>query len=251
MDGFPTSSAAPTPLASANYSAIGPTGELFVGSYGGGFIQRYLNPLTTLTPNGTIPGVSGPELVIFVDQQLWVANSGAGNIQQFSFNAAGVVANAGVISAGLNGNLRGIAWAPTSRVAYATLCCGTNTVQPYLVAANDTVTALTPFGGNGLSNPNGDVVTPWGELFIANSGANSIVRYSLSATGVATANGTITGNSLSTPVAMAFAPWGEMYVTNQGNNTLSRFTFDANHNATANGAFATAPYAAGALTFGE
>jgi sugar lactone lactonase YvrE len=234
------------PSPSANGVVVGPTGELFVGDYADGNLQRFLTPYGTPVSNGVIPQLAGPEALVFVDDQLWVAVSGSGaEVAQLAFSDAGTANVASKITAAITKNIRGIAWSPTVRAAYVTLCCGTNHILEYTVAADDSVTSLGTIMGNGLDNPNGIAISPWNELFVANAGANNILRFTLDAAGNATANGNITGNSLSTPVSLAFTPWGEMYVTDQGSNLLSRFTFDAARAAVPNGTFSPAPHVIG------
>jgi hypothetical protein len=89
------------------------------------------------------------------------------------------------------------------------------------------------------SHPDGMVLMPWGELFVADLSDNSIERFLVDGQGNATPNGHITGNGLSSPLGIVLAPWGEIFVGNEGTGTLSRFTFDSSHTAVSNGTFQT------------
>jgi len=228
------------PSPSASFPLVGPTGELFVGDYTGGSLQRYLDPYGAPSANGTIGSLSNPQGLIFVDDRLWVTNQGGGNIVVLAFSDAGVSSVAATISSGLSDVIREVAWSPVTRVAYVSLCCGKDKILGFPVAADGSVTGSFTNSDAALNNPNGVIVSPWNELFVANAGANSILRYSLSASGAMSPNGSITGNGLGLPVSLAFAPWGELFVTNQSNNTLSRFTFDASHAASSNETYSPA-----------
>ena len=191
-----------------------------------GTLQRFLTPYGTPAANGTIPGLPDPQALVFVDNQLWVAVSGSGTVVQLAFSDAGTATMASKITAAVTKNIRGIAWSPTARVAYVTLCCGTDHILEYTVAADDSVTLLSTITGNGLKNPNGVVVSPWNELFVANAGDNNILR--LPARCVRERDRERQRQRqqpVDTGEPRRFTPWGEMYVTDQGNNLLSRFTF--------------------------
>jgi len=233
--------------ASASGTVIGPTGELFVGQYvANAPILRYLAALTTLTPNGAITGVglNYPEMMTFVDEELWVASTAyevctteTESLIRIAFDGDGGASAAGTFSTGLVGANRGMLWAPDTRSLYVTQCEPVNTIQHYAVAADHTVTQLAATTADMLNNPHGMVITPWGELFVANAGTpanagNAILRFTLDAQGNPTPNGQITGGDLDLPVNIEFAPWGELFVVNNGNATISRFTFDGSHAAT-------------------
>jgi hypothetical protein len=227
--------------------ALGPTGELFVTSYGNQTIYRFLSPFDALTPNGTITGIGLSGSVqgsTFVDNELWVDDNAGSNIVELAFDAQGAASAAGTVSVF---EPMDIFWDSTSRVLYVSEPSQTlnqvqdsgappRTVQHYKVSTDHTVTALAPIAA---LNPYGVTVTPWGELFVANSTGTSLSRFSIDAQGNASANGTITGNGLSYPLALAFTPWGELFVGNQGTGAISRFTFDSSHNAVPNGTFQT------------
>ena len=252
-----TPSADPTltttiPVTLGNTATVGSSGELFVAAYSAaGTIYRFLSPLSTPVANGTITGVglNFPENMRFVDDELWVLNSGLSttetqNIVRFAFDAQGNATVAGIVqTTGLIGADRGMLWNQTTRDLYVTQCAPVNTIQHLRVAPDLTVTALTPVTGNGLNNPHGMVITSWGELLVANAGGSTsvngttLLRFSLDAQGNATATGTVTGNSLNGPIGLALAPWGELYVINAADATIARFTFDTSHAAIPNGHF--------------
>jgi DNA-binding beta-propeller fold protein YncE len=213
--------------------------ELLVGGSGTLTITRYLAPLTTPTPHGTIVG-SGLSTslgkMVFVDDELWIVNAGNSNVDRLGFDISGAVSMTGSFAL-LNG--RGIAFDPATRNLYISRCCGTNQVLHYTVGLDHSVVAKPTLAGNGLSNPHGVLLTPWGELFVANAGDASVLRFTLDALGNPTANGRITGNGLATPIDLLMAPWGELFVTNQGGTqAISRFTFDPSHGVSPHGTLA-------------
>jgi hypothetical protein len=232
ISGIPSGSAA-YGQTTATGAAMSPAGELFVADLRDNSIYRFLSPLGTPTPNGTITGagLSNPEEMRFVDDQLWIPNlvatscsTSPENVVQVSFDAQG---RASAISTPLAGSVasnRGMLWVPATRDFYESACSPANSVQHYTVASDETVTALAPITGNGLNNPSGMAMAPWGELFVVNSGTSQLLRF--------TANGTIVDPSFNNPIGIAFTPWGELYVVNQGSGTLSRFGFDSSHTAT-------------------
>jgi hypothetical protein len=232
---------------SAVSTALSPTGELFVTSYEGQAIYRFVSPLGALTPNGMITGdglASYVEGTTFVDDQLWVANYAGSNLIELAFDAQRSASVAGMVTVF---QPVGILWDPLSRILYVSepsemvnqvqdAGAPLRTVQHYKVSTDHVATALTPIPA---ANPYGMAVTPWGELLVTNGTGFSLTRFSIDAQGNATPNGTITGNGFSYPLSLTFAPWGELFVGNQGTGTLSRFTFDSSHNAVPNGTFQT------------
>lgn len=232
---------------SANSVAMLSTGELFVTSYAGKAIYRFLSPFGALTPNGTITGIGLAAYVegtTVVDGELWINNYAGSNMIELSFNPQGVASVAGTVSVF---EPMGVVWDSVSRVLYVSEPSQTvnqvqsagaplRAIQPYSVSTDHVATALAPIPA---PNPYGMVVAPWGELLVADSTDTSLSRFSVDAQGNATANGTITGNGLSYPLSLNFAPWGELFVGNQGTGALSRFTFDSSHNAVPNGTFQT------------
>lgn len=234
------------PVELATGPALSPTGELFVAAYSAaGTISRFLSPTGTPVANGTfVPtGASYPEELVFVDDELWLVGTAdhactteAQGIVRVGFDTQGMASVVGTLKpAGLIGADRAVLWLPATRDLYVSQCYPVNVIQHYRVAADHTVTPLAALGDERLENPHGMVVTPWGELLVAQvghpSGGNVILRYTLDADGNATPNGSITGGGLSSPVGLALAPWGELYAVNQGDATISRFTFDAAHAA--------------------
>lgn len=170
-----------------------------------------------------------------MDNELWIANFGASNLVRVAFSAQGSASLAGTVNN--VAECEGVYWDATSRILYVSQAYSTGVnVQHYLVAPDHSVTQLTPIMA---PNPYGNVVTPWGELFVANPVGQSLSRFSIDAQGNATANGTITGNGFNDPLSLSFTPWGELFVGNQGTGAISRFTFDSSHNAVPNGTFQT------------
>ncbi len=94
------------------------------------------------------------------------------------------------------------------------------------------VSSKSTTSGVALSSPHGLLVTPWGELFVANASANAIRRFMLTGGGQPIPAGEITGNGLDLPFDLVMTPWDELFVTNGAGGTISRFTFDAAHVAT-------------------
>lgn len=231
--------------AHANGMMVDAVGDLLVGDFTDGTLLRFRGPYGTIMPIGSLSGIADPQALTGVDDEVWVANSGKGEIHCVAFADGGTPMLAGKITADITDDIRQVAWYAAARVAYVTLCCGTDDILVLSVNTSHAASLVTTLTGNGLDNPNGVVLSPWNELFVANSGAGTVLRYTLDASGNATPNGFIAGNGLSVPVGMAFTPWGELYVTNQGTNTLSRFTFDETHTVTPNGTFSPAPYVTG------
>jgi hypothetical protein len=230
--------------------AMSPAGELFVADFSTGAIFRVLSPLGTPATNGSavVSGIGNPEEIRFVDDELWVPNVTSAcsttpeSIVRVGFDVQGNASLAGTVTAGSIGANRGMLWVAATRDLYIGQCDPVDAIQHYRVAADHSATALTPLTGNGLYNPHGMVLTPWGELIVANAGqavspGMSLLRFTLDAQGNATPNGTISGNGLDFPIGLAFAPWGELFAVNQGTATLSRFTFDSVHAAVPNGTF--------------
>ncbi len=218
--------------------ALSPTGELFVTSFADGNIYRFLSPFGTPTANGTITnsGLSTTsEGSTFVDDELWIADFAGSDLVRVAFGAQGATSVAGTVNN--VAECEGIYWDGTSRILYVSQAYSSGiNVQHYQVAADHSVTPLTPIMA---PNPYGSVVTPWGDLLVANPLGQSVSRFSVDAQGNATASGTITGNGFNYPLSLTFAPWGELFVGNQGSGTVSRFTFDSSHNAVPNGTFQT------------
>jgi len=244
--------------ASASGMAVLSTGELAVAQYTStGDILRFRSPQTTATPNGSISGLgtSYIEWLAVVDNELWADNTAylacstePESVVRISFDGQGTASAAGTVTAGLIGADRATLWDPTTRSFYVTQCSAANNpsgtfyIQHFQVAADHTATPLTAITGQGLDNPHGMVITPWGELLVANAGFASapgkqMLRFKLDAQGNVTPNGTVDDDSLNLPIALAFAPWGELFVVNNGTATISRFTFDTAHNAKLNGTF--------------
>lgn len=214
---------------------LSPTGELFAASADGS-ILRFTTPLATPTANGKIDGldISEPEELTFVDGELWVPSTDyhsctttASKITRVAFDGAGVASAAGTLTApGIVTASRGVLWDAGRRTLYLTQCDTVNVIQPYHVANDRTLTAVTPSTGGDIRNPHGMVLAPWGELLVSNAGPGQVLRFTVAADGALTANGVISGNGLNFPIGLAVAPWGELIVVNQGNGSLSRFTFD-------------------------
>ena len=237
------------PVLSATLSAASPTGmalrstgELFVADNSGGTISRFLSPLSTPMANGTITGVglSAPQEMRFVDDELWIVNPGASNVVRLAFDTQGSASLAGTVGGSTLVGGRGMLWNAATRDLYVSLY-STNTIQHFRVASDHTVTSLTPITGNGLSTPHGMAITSWGELLVANGGGTSLSRFTIDALGNATPNGSIQGNGIATPIGLAVAPWGELFVANNG-GVVSRFSFtlDSSHAAWPQGTFKTA-----------
>ncbi len=243
---------------SASGMAVLSTGELAVAQYTStGDILRFKSPQTTATPNGSISGLgtSYIEWLAVVDNELWADNTAylacstePESVVRISFDGQGTASAAGTVTAGLVGADRATLWDPTTRSFYVTQCSAANNpsgtfyIQHFQVAADHTATPLTAITGQGLDNPHGMVITPWGELLVANAGFASapgkqMLRFKLDSQGNVTPNGTVDDDSLNLPIDLAFAPWGELFVVNNGTATISRFTFDTAHNAKLNGTF--------------
>jgi hypothetical protein len=166
----------------------------------------------------------------------------------------------GTITTGLIGADRGILWIPTTRSLFVGQCYPVNVIQRYQVAADKSVTSGTPLPDNGISNPEGMTLSPWGEVLVPNFGnglggaatgpGHEILRYALDSQGNPTPNGKIEGNGLNGPCYAAFAPWGELFVLNIVDATLSRFTFDSSHAAIPHGTFQMTASASPGGSFG-
>ncbi len=232
------------PVLNATITAMAPEGlamnakgELFAASENGS-VLRFTTPLATPKANGKLEnlGVTMPEELAFVDDELWIPSTNyqscsatASKITRVAFDVAGAGTVAGMLQdAGIVVAGRGVLWDAPSRTLYLSNCRATDAIRVYKVAANRTITALTPATGGDINNPHGMVIAPWGELLVANANAAQVLRFTINATtGALTPAGTISGNGLNFPIGLGFAPWGELYVVNQGNGSLSRFTFEA------------------------
>jgi hypothetical protein len=234
------------PVPSAESVALRVTGEMFVASYSPPGLYKLTSPFDSPVATGplaiesvSVLGRFDVKAMTFIDDDLGLTSPGMSGPWFLSFDAQGTPA----ISWGLNGipSCAGILWNPDTRILYVSQRFPSGgTVQARSIASDHSQTRLADITGNGLSGPDGMVLTSWGELLVANYYGNAISRFSIDAQGNATPNGTITGNGLSNPTSLALAPWGELFVGNQGSGKLSRFTMDASHNATANGTFQTA-----------
>jgi MYXO-CTERM domain-containing protein len=231
--------------ASANSVALR-AGELFVADFAGGGIHRLLSPFGIGQPNGRISGVglSWPEQIRFVGDELWVANSdlagssSAFGIVRLAFDRAGVASVAGMLTEGLTGANRGMLWDPASGDVFVSQCCTANGIQHFHLDAG-VYTRGVPITGNGLANPHGMVITAWGELLVANYNGSTVSRFTFDAKRNALAAGQFRGNGVTRPVGLSLAPWGELYVSNQDTGMVSRFTFDSARAAVPNGTFQT------------
>jgi hypothetical protein len=225
--------------------AMSPAGELFVANFSTGVVFRFTSPLGTPTANGSVvvTGIGNVEEIRFVDDELWVPNvTPAGSttpesIVRVGFDTQGIPSVAGSLMTYLVG-ARGMLWVPATRDLYVSQCHPVDAIQHYRVGTDHTATALTPITGNGINNPHGMVVTPWGELLVSNPGEGTsatLLRFTVDAQGNIAPNGVISGNGLDASIGLAFTPWGELFAINQATATISRFTFDSAHAAVANG----------------
>ncbi|HVZ72926.1 MAG TPA: hypothetical protein VHJ20_11170 [Polyangia bacterium] len=230
--------------------AMSAKGELFAASEDGS-VLRFTAPLGTPIAGTPLTGlgVTQPEQIAFVDDELWIPTTNynscdttASKITRVAFDGtgagsvAGTVTAAGIVTAG-----RGVLWDGTSRTLYLGDCHSVDTIQPYHVATDKTLTALAATT-TGLDNPHGMALSSWGELFVSNANTNEVLRFTVGASGALTANGSLTGNGLNYPIGLAFTSWGELLVVDQGSASVSRFTFtesDGGHAPTAAGVFAT------------
>jgi hypothetical protein len=222
--------------------------ELLVSELTVARLDRYANPLDTPLPRDPIEGVglaTTVSKIAIVEDEMWLANPAAGNVDRVGFDRQGVPMMVGEVAMP---NTRGIAFEEAARAIYISQCCGTDTIRHLHVADGGEIEELTPFMGNGLANPHGLVVTPWSELWVANAQTSEVLRYALDADGtpITPALAPLTGNGLATPIDLQLTPWGELYVTNLTGGTISRFTFDQSHTPTPTGMFAIP----GALTLG-
>ena len=214
------------------------TGELLVGENQHETIARYTTPYDTPQLAGAITGNDLSMTfgkMVMVDDELWVVNPGNSDVDRLAFDSQARAATVGSLPV-VNG--RGIAFDPVTRDLYITQCCGTDTILHATVDSLHALTTLPPLSGNGLANPHGMWLTPWGELFVVDAGANQVLRFTRDAAGGLTANGAITDGSFATPIDLGITPWGELFVTNQGSGVVSRFLLDEAHTVTPNGTFA-------------
>ncbi len=215
--------------------------ELFVTNVAGGSVSRLLNATGVPVSNGTITSTDflSPCGAVFRGDELFVAQCG-GNVLRFAFDATGATIPGGTIAAGLvYGAPRGIAVSPWDELFIAQ-CCLLSQINRYRFDAGGSVIPNGVIASIELFGPHDVVFSPWGELFVANSGNNNVLRFLFDATGNAVLNGQITGPALNNTVGLAFSPWGELFVGNHsGSGGISRWTFDAAHNAVYNGFFST------------
>lgn len=218
--------------------AFSPAGEMFVVSVGAG-VSRFLDPQGTPLFNGTIAS-SGTHFAAFRDNELFVANTGGGNVLRFIFDPTGSAVPNGKITADLNTHLRGVQVNPATGELFVSLCCSSSRIERYVFDVDGNAMHNGSINGGGLGNPHDMAFSPWGELFVANHGNQSISRFVFDSAGNATFNGQIMGSSLNGPIGLDFSPWGELFVANHnGAGGVSRWVFDASFDATFNGSFPT------------
>lgn len=229
------------PVTAPTGMVMTPQGELLVANYSSpGSITRFLDPLGTPTPNGTItaPGLSLPQEMLFRGGELLVANQGGSNILRFTFDALGNAVPNGEINASLDPTIRSLAYNAATDELFVSLCCGSDRINRYVFDVSGNASANGFITGNGMNNPHGMVFTKTGELLVFNGvfGSASISRFTFAPDGSASANGIITGNGLENCLDGAFTSWEELLVANNP-GTLSRFNFDASGAALPNGSF--------------
>lgn len=206
--------------------------DLLIGEVGAAVIVRFTTPLAQPTSSGQIQS-SGLRAnmgkMTLVDDQLFVVNQADTNVLRYAIDGNNSATEVGEIPDVING--RGIFFDEARRNLYVTQCCGINAMLHYGVDALGKVQLKSTTSGVALSSPHGVLVTPWGELLVANAGSNAIRRFTLSSGGMPVPSSEILGNGINVPIDLVMTPWQELYVTNQGTGTISRFTFDENHTA--------------------
>lgn len=238
----------PIPAELASGVSVTPEGELFVGEYSAAApLKRFLSPLGEPEEQPALEelGLHFPQAMSLVDDELWVMNtadhactSETQSIVRLAVDG-GDVTVAGTVEDGLIGANRGMLWVPETRTLYVSQCYPLTAIRRYLVATDHEVTALGTF--EGPMNPHGMVLTPGGDLLIAEagvpSGSHTLSRFVLDTGGATTPAGEVESELISTPVGLVMAPWNELYVINQGDASLGRFTFDADDEPVENGRY--------------
>jgi DNA-binding beta-propeller fold protein YncE len=210
--------------------------ELLVSNSIDANLTRIAAPFATPAPNGTITGAGiAPQVqkMLFVRDQLFLVNPGAGNVDRVTLDSQGLPAMIDAVMVALG---RGIAFDPARRRLYVTQCCGVDRLLVFDVASDNSLTLVISLPG--LFSPHGVIVTPWDEVLVANLGTNTIGRFRIKSDGIPTAIGTFTGPDMSGPIDFALTPWNELYVTSLNNGRISRFTFDESNDGIARDSFA-------------
>jgi sugar lactone lactonase YvrE len=213
--------------------AMSAAGELFAASEDGS-VLRFENPLGTprAKPSLTNLGVSSPEEIAFVDDELWIPSTvytsctnDASKITRVGFDANGAASVLGELRApGIVTAGRGMLWEPTRRMLFLSQCEAINRVQPYRVTSEHTLEALTTASAGDLMNPHGIVFSHYGELLVASAGGNRLARFSISPELTLISRSRVAGN-LNVPIGLAAAPWPELYAVNQGDGSIGRFLY--------------------------
>ncbi len=245
---FPIAEDAPPPAPDLQIGLTGAltpfvlqSGELLVGELGRPQISRFAGALgpspTELAPITGAGLQANMGKLTQIDNELWVplANGTANFIDRLRLDAAGTATMVGSV---LVANPRGMAFDPVGRHIYVAECCLSPTLHHFTIDELGEVTeGQATFGS--LSNPHGVVLTPWGDILVANFGDSSIARFARDTAGKPSFVDAIQSvNGLAQPVDMILTPWEELYVVNNGPKTISRFTFDANHALVARDSFA-------------
>lgn len=205
-------------------------GELWVSELSNPRIDRYATPLVTPTFIEAITGHGLPAQVAkmaLVDSEVWLVTAPNTSVTRLGF-AGGAITDEGAFTIE---NGRGIVFDAVRRNVWVSQCCNTSTVARYAVGLDGAPSYIDSITTGGLNNPHGMVITPWGELLVANHANANILRYSLDAFGVATFTGAISGSELTQPLDLALTSWNELFVTNLDNGTVARFQFDASRTA--------------------
>ena len=189
--------------------ALGPDGYLYMshdghaGASGNGWIDR-LDPTTGMLIDTFISGLHGPYDMVWVGNELLVANRGTNDILRFNASTGEFLGE--FISTDGSYDLNSFARGPDGNFYLG--FDSTDNIRKYDSSGN----ALGVFAsGGGLDGPNAVLFGPNGDLYVASGRTNQVLRFDGVSGEFLNA---LPSGPLSAPIALAFGPDGHLYVSN-------------------------------------
>jgi outer membrane protein assembly factor BamB len=206
--------------------AIGPDGNLYVGSYSTNQVLRYsattgafLGAFVTAGSGGLNgPAIDG--LAFRPDGKLYVASRDSGSVLRYDATTGAFIDTFVTPNSGGLSSVRGMTFGPDGNLYVSS--GDTNQVFQYNGTTGAFLSVFVPAGSGGLSNPRSLTFGPDGNLYVSSASSNAVLRY----------NGT-TGAFLSTfvgagsgglkgPGDLLFTN-GSLYVASQGTNQVLQY----------------------------